>query len=125
MSALCQERTFPNLFDHLVSAPDERVRNVDPERLGGLEVDVKLDFRCLLDRKVRGLLTLEDAASINPGLSVRLPYIAAVAHQSAGHRKLAHAVDRWHRVFECEGGKLFCPSIEYRVGSDEEPTRPR
>ena len=46
------------------------VRNVDPERLGGLEVDVKLHLRCLLDGKVGGLLTLENAASINPGLSV-------------------------------------------------------
>ena len=66
MSALGHKRTLPDSFDHLVSAPDERVRNVDPERLGGLEVDVKLDLLCLLDRKVGGLLTLEDATCINP-----------------------------------------------------------
>ena len=36
-------------FDHLVSSPNERVREADPERFGGLEVDVKLDLGCLLD----------------------------------------------------------------------------
>ena len=68
------------LFDHLVGAPDERVRNVDPERLGGLEVDVKLDLGRLLDRQIGGLLPLKDATSVNSGQSVRHPYIAAVTH---------------------------------------------
>ena len=38
------------LFDHLVGAPDKCVGNVDTERLGGLQVDVQLDFSGLLDR---------------------------------------------------------------------------
>ena len=73
MSALCQWQTSAASLDHLVRAPDERVRNVDPERLGSLEVDVKLDLGCLLDRKIGGPLTLEDAASVNPGLTSPKP----------------------------------------------------
>jgi hypothetical protein len=38
------------LLDHFVRAADECVGDVDSERLGGLEIDVKLDFGCQLDR---------------------------------------------------------------------------
>ena len=31
-------------------------------------------------------------------------------------------MDRWHRIFECESGKLLCVRVEHRVGSDEEST---
>jgi hypothetical protein len=37
-------------------------RNGEAERLGGLEVDDELDFRGLLDRKVCGLVAIENAA---------------------------------------------------------------
>jgi hypothetical protein len=36
------------LFDHLVGAQQDRCRQFDPERLGGLEVDSHLEFRRLL-----------------------------------------------------------------------------
>jgi hypothetical protein len=59
MSALDQKQTCAApLFDHLVSASDECVRDVDSERLGSLEVDVKLDLGCQLDRQARRLLPL-------------------------------------------------------------------
>ena len=50
MSAKGHKRTYTPLFDHLVGAPDKCVGNVDAERLGGLQVDVQLDFSGLLDR---------------------------------------------------------------------------
>src|SRR3954452_22841602 len=46
-------------FDHLVGASEQRQRQVEPERLGSLEVDDQLDFCTLDHRKVRGLLALE------------------------------------------------------------------
>src|SRR5690348_6803763 len=39
---------------------------------------------------------------------------AAVTHESAGHGKLAHAIDRWHQVFGCESGKLLRTTLECR-----------
>jgi hypothetical protein len=49
-------------FDHLIGAAEQRQRNGDAERLGGLEVDDQLDFYCLLDRQVGGLVALENPA---------------------------------------------------------------
>jgi hypothetical protein len=34
MSALCQKQTFAALFDHLVGTGEQRLRNIEPERLG-------------------------------------------------------------------------------------------
>jgi hypothetical protein len=39
-----------NSFDHLVGAAEQRERDRKAERLGGLEVDVQLDFGGLLDQ---------------------------------------------------------------------------
>ena len=51
-------------FDHLVGAAEQRGREREPDRLGGLEVDDQLDFRGLLDRQVGGLVAFEDPAGI-------------------------------------------------------------
>jgi hypothetical protein len=39
MSAMCQKRKWSDLFDHLVGADLDRRGQIDPDRLGGLEVD--------------------------------------------------------------------------------------
>ena len=45
-------------FNHLVGDDQERQRNVDAERLGGLEVDDQLEFRRLLTGKSAGFSPL-------------------------------------------------------------------
>ena len=52
------------LFDHLVDARLHCRRHVEAERLGRLQIDVKLDFGGLLDRQVGGLVAFEDPAGI-------------------------------------------------------------
>jgi hypothetical protein len=37
-------------LDHLIGATEQRERERDAERLGGLQIDVQLNFRRLLDR---------------------------------------------------------------------------
>jgi hypothetical protein len=63
-SALCQNRKWRLLFNHLVGAADQRERHGNTERLCGLEVNNQFYFADLLDRQVGGLLALENAAGI-------------------------------------------------------------
>jgi hypothetical protein len=50
--AVQPRRTAAASFDHLVGAGEQRRRNIDPERLGGPEVDDKLELGRLLDWNV-------------------------------------------------------------------------
>jgi hypothetical protein len=59
MSALCQKRTSAASFDHIVREREQPVRNLEAERLRGLEVDGQFELRGLYDRQVGGLFTLE------------------------------------------------------------------
>ena len=47
------------LFDHLVGEREQRQRNGQAERLGGLEFDDQIDLGGLLHRQIGRLLTFE------------------------------------------------------------------
>ena len=64
MSALCQQRTLAPLLDHLVSGHLQRQGQVQAECLGGFEIDDEFEFRRLLHRQVRWLLTPENAVHV-------------------------------------------------------------
>jgi hypothetical protein len=51
-------------LDHLVCGGQQRFRDGDAERFGGLEVYEEFDFRGLLDREVGGLVALENSAGV-------------------------------------------------------------
>ncbi len=48
------------LFDDLIRAQQQRLRDREAERLGGLEVDDELEFAWLLDGKIGWLCASED-----------------------------------------------------------------
>jgi hypothetical protein len=52
MSAMCHKRTSATSFDHLVSSREQRRRDGQAERLGGLKVDDKFGVVSLIDGKV-------------------------------------------------------------------------
>ena len=114
-----QQRT--SLFDHLVGAGEQRRRHCEAERFGRLEVYDQFNFCGLLDRQISWLLTLEDAARVNAGMTIRVPNTACIAHESTGRGKLAIVVDRRHRTVEGQRGELFSPRIEEYVGTDYDP----
>jgi hypothetical protein len=59
-----------SLFDHLVSAAEQRDRESDAERVGGFEVDDQLNFTYLLNRQIGRFLALQYPAGIDTGYAV-------------------------------------------------------
>ncbi len=53
------------LFDHLVSAAEQRDREGEAERLCGLHINDQLDFRGQLHREVGRLVPLENPAGVD------------------------------------------------------------
>ena len=70
LSCECQSYNSALLFDHLVGATEQRNGERKTERLGGLEVDDKLNFHRLLDRQFAGLFALENAAGGDADLTL-------------------------------------------------------
>ena len=68
-----------SLFDHSVGATEQRERESDAERLGGLEVYVQLDFCGLLDRQIGWFFAFENSAGVDADLTVRIGKTASVA----------------------------------------------
>jgi len=64
----------PDLFDHLVGATEQREREGDAKRPGGLEINDQLDLGGLLDRQLSRLLAIENAASIYGSDSALRPF---------------------------------------------------
>jgi len=54
----------PTSFDHFIGAGEDRWRDRQPERLGGLQIDDQLELRRLLDRQIGRLGAVEDLSSV-------------------------------------------------------------
>src|SRR5258708_16523721 len=54
------------LFDHLIRPQQERLRNREPECLGGLEVDDEIELGGLLNRETGGVWSPFSLISLNP-----------------------------------------------------------
>jgi hypothetical protein len=87
-----------SLFDDLVGAAEQRIRDGEAQRFRGLEIDHELDFRRLLKRQISRFLTLEYSPGVDASLSKSLTLIRTIAHQPARRRECAVLIHCWHRV---------------------------
>jgi hypothetical protein len=98
MSAKCQSLPYAPqqtavLFNHLVSAREQRGRHGHSEYLGGVEVDHYFGFGRLQDRQIASPLALEDAANIDANLTAGIGSAAPKANQITSLCELLHRVD--------------------------------
>src|SRR5258708_7074833 len=71
------------LFDHLVGAPQKHGRHVEADRLGGLQVDDKLELGRKLSRQVVRLRAAQDAVDIVRGATPKqVVYVGSIRHQA-------------------------------------------
>src|SRR5262249_28068300 len=71
------------LFDHLLGAQQRRFRNSEAERLGGLEVNGKLEQGWLLDWQLSRLLTTQNSGNVLCGTTPERSIVRAVADETA------------------------------------------
>src|SRR5262252_5455165 len=86
------------LFDHLVGAREQSRGDNKPECVGRLQVDDELELGRQYDRKVGGLFSFENAASVNANQAKQICHARSVAHQAASLGKLSIAMNRGQRV---------------------------
>src|SRR5215831_1037268 len=111
-------------LDHLIGKREQLVGNFEVESLRGLEIDHKLELGRLHDREIGRLLSFENAASVNAGLTIRIRNDRAVAHQPAGRSELAPFVYRGNRMARRQHYEFLALGVEEWIGSDNERTGP-
>ena len=112
----CSKTVF--LLDHLVGADKQSSWNSQSERLSGFQIEVQLDFGCLLHRQISGFFTypllrlplllgaslFENASDVDPDKTESISNNAAVTHQSAGCDEFPVFIDGWDLVMDANGG---------------------
>jgi hypothetical protein len=103
-----------------VRGGEQRRRHGKAEHPRGLGVNDQFELARLHDRKLRGFRALEDPAGVDAGLTIGIHDVGSIADQSTGFHSLAPRKRRGNRMAGRQGGNLYPPDHEVRVGTDEQ-----
>ena len=70
-------------FDHLVGAQQDRCRQLDADRLGGLEIDDEIELGRLLDPKVGRLRPAQNLVNVVGGAPKQAREVRCIGHQTS------------------------------------------
>src|SRR5215831_13915629 len=107
-------------LDHLVSRHLQRERHLQAERLRGLEIDDQLEFGRLQDRKVGGLLALENPPGVNASMAVGVRKTRSVAHQAADGSVLASRIHSRDGMACRQCNELLASIQKENIGLDQQ-----
>ena len=91
------QKTAP-LFDDLVGGSEQIGRHAEAERLGGLEIDGKLELRRQLHGQVGRLLALEDAIDMGCRAPEEIGVVDSIGGQAVRRDHVSIGVDRRNAV---------------------------
>src|SRR5215203_1665576 len=96
-----------SLFDHLVGASEQRGRHRKAKRLRGLEVDKKLKFGGLLNRKIGGVYPFQDLVDECACASVQGRYVRSIGCKHTGFPLLAGKCNGGQSPFQSQVSESF------------------
>jgi hypothetical protein len=88
---------------HLIGAHQERLRDCQPERLGGCKIDDEIELGRLLDRNFAGLRPAKNLVDIIGGASEQVRDVWSVGHQTSHFDVLTEIVNRRQSRGERQG----------------------
>src|SRR4051812_16823039 len=74
-------------FNHLVRTGEELSRQIEAERLCGLQIDYQLIFRGCLYWQIRRLLTFQDAINVGSRAPIRIDEVGTIRNQATADDK--------------------------------------
>src|SRR6266511_5948084 len=77
------ERRAAASVNDLIRPQEYRLRDRQPERLGGLSIDDQLELRRLLHREVSRVRPFQDLVHINGGAAIEICSVRAVAQEAS------------------------------------------
>src|SRR6516162_4795777 len=89
-------------LDDLVGTGEDRRRDRQAKRLGGLEVYDQLEGRRLLNRQIGRLSALQKLSRVNPGLGIDGVHVSTIADQAARCDPSSVIIDRRYGMTRCQ-----------------------
>src|SRR6266481_2756098 len=112
-------------LDHLVRAREERLRNRQPQRLRGLEIDNQLELRRLLHGQVARLGTAQDFVDVGSGAPELVRQARPIGHEKAGLRERSPDRNARQAVLYEQLGDLLAIADERWAARSDQSADPR
>jgi hypothetical protein len=111
-----QQTVLLTLFDHLVGACEESLRNSKPEGIGSLTIDDKIKLGGLLDWNVGWLRTAQNLVNHFGGAAVHTGNVRSIGDQSSGFHVVLGPMHRRQSRAQRQGVDPNSIGVYERVG---------